>query len=831
MAIPPPDLRVLCRRLASTPVDDLPHICPLLVSHVLRCGEALSAVPETKAKDKSSETATLVHRLRTHITTLLTGKSASGRFAAVSLVKAVVDVGGWESLRASDAWIRGLISILGKPDPLVSKELCVITLTKIYSLLQGYQTLVREMATPTLPSFVTAMLNLVKPPASSKALKVPTSFVDTVAGSLANIVALYPTTTRPFNAQIRAAFKAYVAPTMSDAVIVPQSLRESARSLLIVLHYTAPKNGSSDEWVKGIKSYIKEAHATADQVFRAVRESWESTAGYRVDTVRTDGEPFGGGDEADELPAWTGVTAGSERLAGLIGQLIEYLKVPTKAPVTVPVGELLDLASRITLITLPKPTTGEDSVETNPAISRDEKAELWSVLPEVHMAILNLHTVLLCRLAANALPLATDILDQMVRVFTSGRHIAPIRETVYVLAKDLLEISGPGLLKLTVDSMAPVIQSTCQDILRATGHYDSPAGGKQDSNSTTNPNPNPKKPTAGKNGAGILNPQKAQSSGNADAYLTASTTTTSSSSDPIFAAALSLLPLFLSRLPQRHLSPEARGLVDRTAILANSKQAMLASVLNPYKDTRGRYYPTILPFLIRQFLADQEVEVLRTNLMRIGAGVSQTVATSWDPEEGLEELAAAAANTGEKEEEEEDEEDEEMVDAEADADKEADAQLAAEDQNQKSKAAAAAAAGVWGAATEKSAAAGETSSKPNPFATVPIDSPESRARRAAQGLVNKPKRKIEEEAANPPKRVTRSSRRKTLDAEEETSATTTAEVSEELATPAPAPAPAKPVVAVMEQKEDEDDGEDSDSGESVQIDMSLEDSEDEEDEE
>ncbi|CCC05932.1 hypothetical protein SMACR_00147 [Sordaria macrospora] len=821
MAIPPPDLRVLCRRLASTPVDDLPHICPLLVSHVLCCGEALSAVPETKAKDKSSETATLVHRLRTHITTLLTGKSASGRFAAVSLVKAVLDVGGWESLRASDAWIRGLISILGKPDPLVSKELCVITLTKIYSLLQGYQTLVREMATPTLPSFITSMLNIVKPPASSKAAKVPTSFVDTVAVSLAKIVALYPTTTRPFNAQIRGAFKIYVAPTMSDVATVPQSLRESARSLLVVLHYTAPKNGSSDEWAKGIKSYIKEAHATADQVLRAVRESWESTAGYRVDTVRTDGEPSGGGNETDSLPTWTGVTAGSERLNGLVGQLIGYLRVPTKAPVTVPVGELLDLASRITLITLPKPTTGEDTIETNPAISRDEKAELWSVLPEVHMAILKLHTVLLRRLAANALPLATDILDQMVRVFTSGRHIPAIRETVYVLAKDLLEISGPGLLKLTVDSMAPIIQSTCQDILRATGHYDSPV--KADSSSTTmNRNPNPKKPTAGKNGAGIMKPQ-AQSSGNADAYLTSSSTSSSAdpATNPLFAAALSLLPLFLS----------PRGLVDRTAILANSKAAMLASVLNPYKDTRGRYYPTILPFLVRQFPADQEVEVLRTNLMRVGAGVSQQVATSWDPAEDIDDLVAAAA--GNKDDEDENDDDEEMVDAdadEADADKEADAQLAAENQTAQKSKAAAAAKGAWGANAEKDAAE-EVSSKPNPFATVPVDTPESRTARAAMK-----KRKVEEEAANPPKRVTRSSRRKTLEVEDEASVVTTTakiveEVVEEVATPAEAPAPAKPVIAVMEQKEGEDDGEDSDSGESVQIDMSLEDSEDEEDEE
>ena len=106
----PPDLRVLCRRLTSTPIDDLPRACPLLVSHVLRCGGALSAPLD--AKDKSSETPMLVHKLRTHITTLLTGKNPAGRFAAVCLVKAVIDVGGWESLRASQPWIRGLIGVL-----------------------------------------------------------------------------------------------------------------------------------------------------------------------------------------------------------------------------------------------------------------------------------------------------------------------------------------------------------------------------------------------------------------------------------------------------------------------------------------------------------------------------------------------------------------------------------------------------------------------------------------------------------------------------------------------------------------------------------------------
>jgi len=108
----PPDLRVLCRRLTSTPVDDLPRLCPVLVSHVLRCGGPLSAPQDGKAKDKTSDTPILVHKLKTNITTLLTGKSPAGRFAAVCLIKAVIDVGGWESLRASDSWLRGLIGVL-----------------------------------------------------------------------------------------------------------------------------------------------------------------------------------------------------------------------------------------------------------------------------------------------------------------------------------------------------------------------------------------------------------------------------------------------------------------------------------------------------------------------------------------------------------------------------------------------------------------------------------------------------------------------------------------------------------------------------------------------
>lgn len=108
----PPDLQVLCRRLTSTDPAELPALCPSLIGHVHRCKAVLS-LPTDQKKDGASEVSVLVHKLRTHLTTLLkNGRSQPGRFSAAILIKAVIDVGGWESLRTSEAWVRGLLDML-----------------------------------------------------------------------------------------------------------------------------------------------------------------------------------------------------------------------------------------------------------------------------------------------------------------------------------------------------------------------------------------------------------------------------------------------------------------------------------------------------------------------------------------------------------------------------------------------------------------------------------------------------------------------------------------------------------------------------------------------
>lgn len=497
-----------------------------------------------------------------------------------------------------------------------------MAVTKIYSLLHGYQTLVREIVTPNLKPFVDACLQLIKPPASGQPLGLPSTVVETVVNALATLVPLYPTTLRPFSAQFRSTTRAYIAPTSSDDSLVSQSLRHASRRLLISLHYSAPKDKHSSDWVKAMDGFIRDCHTTADQVFRAVQESWESSAGYTSGTISYDGEPNGGGSEAAEFPAWSGVQAGAERLVGLLELVSDCFSSPTKSPVAVPLGSLMDLVSRIALIT--QPTAGrEDRFQTNAAIGREEKDELWSALPAIHVAALELLLSMVNRLGQSLVPLSRDMLDHMVRIFKTISHVPSARKVVYTLATDLLSLGGPTLDKLAVDSLTTLIQACCRDLLESAGYI-------QDSPKPLEPTPTPgsKKPQAVGNADAFLNPKAGENTTSSVHYDASH-----------LQSASALLTSLLTHLPQNHLSPDSRGLIDRTAILSRNKTAMLASVLHPYQDSNGRYYASILPFLMRAFPRDQEVEVLRANLRAPKGGSASASNEMWaEPSNGLDVL-------------------------------------------------------------------------------------------------------------------------------------------------------------------------------------------------
>lgn len=657
----PPELQVLCRRLASTDAADLPRLCPSLVGHIQRCEDVLALPVDQKPKDGAPGHSVLVHKLKTQITTLLkNGRSQPGRFAAAILIKAVVEVGGYECLRTSEPWVRGLLTIVqvssklqplsfsfpaclmifAKNDSYPAKEIAVITLTRIYVLLQDYQALVREVATPTLPAFVTACLQIVKAEASSKNDAPPSRLIEAVANALCILTPLYPTTLRPSSTQVKNAFKVYIAPTASDKTAVPQSLRAVSRRLLVLQHYTTAKNGNADEWAKTLSGFVKTSHGTADQVFRAVQEAWESSSGYTRQNVSHEGEPSGGDDSTEGLPLWHGLSSGAERLVGLLETLGEFFKSPTKSSVTTPVGAILDLTARITLIVPPpQGASSRDDTQLNADIGREEKEDLWSALPSIHVAVLDLLAALTQRLQTSAVPIAADILHQAVRVFDAHHAMPLVREHAYILIHSLLLLHGPSLAKLSVNSLDKTIQSTCRDLLAASGHAPPPPKSSQNPSTKTTTT---KSSTAGK------------PSSNADAYLTTQSKAAFVSSTALprshLAAAKALLPAFLTHLPQTHLKQALRTLIDRTAVLSHHKEAMVASVLNKYRTRAGKTLVSVYPFLARDFPRSVEVEVLRSNLQSAGATTVPDVGEGND-----EEVLERMQRKGSEEEEEDDE--------------------------------------------------------------------------------------------------------------------------------------------------------------------------------
>ncbi|KAI3343595.1 rRNA processing/ribosome biogenesis-domain-containing protein [Ustulina deusta] len=596
----PPELRSICRRLTSTKIEQLPPLLPILLKDVGRCQEPLS-----RPLEPSSEASGLVLKLKTQMTSLLNGRTCQGRFVGAALVKAVVESGGWECLRISGPWVNGLISAIQKKDPAITKELYIVTLTKIFTLMHGYPTLVREIVTPSLSGFVTACLRILKPPASSKVGKAPYSLVETIFEAISALIPLHPTTLRQFSGKFKAEVRPFLVPTISDNVLIPVTLQASSRRLAIRFHMTAAKGADSTEWTKHVEELVKTLHSTADQVFRAVQETWESTIGYKPQPVNIDAEPQGGNEDFDQFPRWVGVQAGGERIVALLDFIAEYLRCHTRAAVTIPITAIADVVSRISSIKPPCSSKERPDLGMNSAIGREERDELWTVFPDIQIAAMRMHLALIQRLEKNYIPLAQETLEQILRILQSTYRLPHARTTAFILMKEILHLCGPTLPRFTVESLGLLIKCCCRDLLGAAGYL---------------PKPKPQSSSILQNG------QKPKTiSQNADAFLPGKSQDDmiSVSLGPVhLSAAETLLTTLFSHLPQQYIPSSLRSQMLKAAILGRNRYAQVASILHPARDRSGRTIQVILPYLTQQFPHDESVEVLRFNFRPMATGPS-----------------------------------------------------------------------------------------------------------------------------------------------------------------------------------------------------------------
>ena len=428
--------------------------------------------------------------------------------------------------------------------------------------------------------------------------------LETVLEALGELLPYHPTSFRPFVGQIRSLILRLLAPTPSNLLqdgSTKHSIIEissstgpctaAARRLFVLLHCCAAKNTSGDEWNKTLRTIIADIHNTTDQVFRAVFEDWEPSS--KAQTNRTNARDYGAvisdaGTDLLGLPGWKGIHAGCERLSGLLLLLQSSLATPNSSAVSLPVGAIVDIITRILSVLVPagtKHATYEGSVRLNPEIGREEREALWARLPHIHIAALRTLSTVLARLGAASAALSHGLLDLLLWVFRSEHTSDKIRTSTYGLVAQILGRFGPSLPRSAVSSMSPLIRACCKDLLPS---QERPAG------ELTVPG------NKAAQGDGL-------SSSNADSYLHAATLLKPQTcSLELQAAASALLPLLLTSLPQNILSFSLRSQIDRTAILSRNKEAMLASVLNPSTGKMGT--SSIMPLLARGFPEATAVE-------------------------------------------------------------------------------------------------------------------------------------------------------------------------------------------------------------------------------
>lgn len=580
-------LRAISFRISSATKAELPHIVAYVSQSLISCKDVLST-PESPAQ-KDSDAAIVLNRFNTQISTLLQDRTAEGRWAAVVLVKAAIESGGWETLRKSNAWVRGLLAILKKPDPPITRCLTIIALTRIFMLTWEYPTLIREITTPALPTFVSTCLSNLSTRAYSQ------DELRTTLESFAQLLPRHPTIFRTVQDAIGKLLQSVFEGPKSS---LPADIKDLACRVSVLLHQCEPKGGAGEKWERSLVATVKATHAMADKTFISVEEDWQSVAGNNVNKHPL-GSAYRSSQEskvASDRPVQQFVISGSDAILSNLRVLAGYFSIATPANVVVSVGQVTDLLTRLLAVTISQ-TTSKTSVKFNKDSSREERDALAQVLPEIHLAALEVLSTILARYGSHLVATHQTFIDQLIWIFHASTSSHSVKTAVYILMRTLLDLSGPALPRQTVASLRRLITTCCTDLLPPT---DSSADQPTTTTDTTN---GKKAPQGTMNADTFLKPTSKSS--------TAPALPEQTQHPALYAAANALLPTLLARLPATHIPVAVRSLLDRTAVLTRNKDALVASTLHPPRTEHGaKASNSLLPLLAREYPSEPAVEAI-----------------------------------------------------------------------------------------------------------------------------------------------------------------------------------------------------------------------------
>ena len=464
--------------------------------------------------------------------------------------------------------------------------------------------------TPSIPAFITNCLNLVSTKSSKeekRKLRSQSPLLETVLQAFNELLPHHPSSFRPFATQFEEIIIPLIAPTPSNAPVEgssdvsesgfePSALSiASARQFYIILTCSAPKNTSGEEWYKKLTTLIAAIQRTTDFVYRAIIEDWESsprrTSAARPSTYEETVQDIQ--TSPLSLPPWIGIYAGVERLMGLLHLLQTFICTITYSTVSLPVGAVIHLAERLLSVRLPERSSPHRQIRPNPEITREEREGLFSSLPDVHVAVLDVLSSLMLRIGSAAMSIAQGILEQVVWTYEGSAPDPKMRQGIYRVLIQVVDLVGPSLSKPTISSMSFILQMSCNDILPE--ETEPP----RDTSSTVENS--------------RQQPNSGNSSNNADAFLNSVALPASASGtlSKLESRAEEFLTVVLQKTQPSLLPFAIRAQIDRTAILTKSKQIMIASVLSPPSGGKtGKPLSSILPFLARAYPGAAEIEAI-----------------------------------------------------------------------------------------------------------------------------------------------------------------------------------------------------------------------------
>jgi pre-rRNA-processing protein RIX1 len=306
-------------------------------------------------------------------------------------------------------------------------------LTKIFLLTHEYPTLIREITTPSLPTFITKCIQSVTIAPKYQAVDLESSLLPLVLDAFCQLMPNHPTLFRHPAKLVEPILYQLMAPTPSSFLestkfTVSQQVRDLAQQLFILQHYHHPKNASGEEWSARFRRSVLLTHWTCDQVFRAVIEDWETVQALSIPESEGEGPTY-----AEEVssypndqgfPEWKGIIGGMERLIGHLQLLKQHFVLQTASPVNIPLGLLVNLLTRIFSITVPTGAgkNDEGSLRPNLEIGRDERDGLWAGLPKAHVAAIEVLIVVVENVGEAFVPLAQGVLEQLRWVFRAEKR-------------------------------------------------------------------------------------------------------------------------------------------------------------------------------------------------------------------------------------------------------------------------------------------------------------------------------------------------------------------------------------------------------------------------